>query len=363
MAEELGPAGYVPTKLFPNLLWLKENDRKRFEKVRSVRDVREYIGYLLTGVRSFDRRSLQKGEIGRICQFVGLDADALGEGHDYSTPIGNTSSLAERRLGISKGVPVLQAPGDTVCAAIGSGISGRGFVCDVTGSTEVVAALVRSDAKVSTSLFTIPHLEEGKAFLFMSPPLGFVFKWFVDTFYDGTTMSEKYRQVDREVSSVKASDRNPLFVPSTRTVGYSYRIEADLLGLGVSHTRAHMARSVMEGLAMRVRMALDGVRANGMPVERVRLSGGGANSEVWNQLRSDVFGVETELIQTLETSSLGAAMVAAVSAGTYRNVLEAEQKMVHATKSYTPRAQEARTYDSIYPSFVRKMEEMTEPKL
>ncbi len=357
MTEALGPMGYVPAKLFPNLLWLKENEKKRFDRVRSVLDVREYIGYLLTGVRSFDRRGLRKADIERMCQFVGLEADAFGEEHNYSVPIGNTSSLAERRLRIGKGVPVLQAPGDTVCAAIGSGISGRGFVCDVTGSTEVVAALVPGDAKVSaSSLFLIPHLEEGKAFLFMSPPLGFVFKWFVETFYDSARRSKRYSLVDRDVSSVEVSERNPVFVPSTRTVGYSYRIESHLLGLSVSHTRAHLARSVMEGLAMRVRMALDGVRANGMPVERVRLSGGGANSEVWNQLRTDVFGVETELIQTLETSSLGAAMVAAVSAGRYGDALEAEQNMVHATRLYRPRAQAASTYDSIYASFVRKME-------
>lgn len=363
MTEALGPIGYVPTKLFPNLLWLKENDKKRFDRIRCVLDVREYIGYLLTGVRTFDRRGLQKADIEKMCQFVGLGADAFGEEHSYSAPIGDTSKTAEKRLGISKGVPVMQAPGDTVCAAIGSGISERGFACDVAGSTEVVAALIRSEAKAGTSpLFQIPHLEEGKAFLFMSPPLGFVFKWFVETFYDSTKRAKMYGLVDKDVSSVDVSDRNPLFVPTTRTVGYSYRIESHLLGLGASHTRAHVARSVMEGLAMRVRMALDGVRASGMPVERVRLSGGGANSQVWNQLRTDVFGVETELIQTLETSSLGAAMVAAVSGGMYGSTLEAEQNMVHATRLYRPRAQAASTYDSIYVSFVRRMETLTEQK-
>lgn len=348
--------GYVPSKIFPNLLWMNRNESRLFQRIEHVLDVREYVGYLLTGEFTHDVRALKRESIEGLSVQVGLEPEAFGKEHDYSRPIGPASGRAERRYGIKRGVPVLQAPGDTVCAAIGSGLGRAGVACDVAGSTEVVAALVPKGMQPRTSLlYQIPHIVEGRTFLFMSPPHGFVFKWFVDAFYGREDRARRYASMDREVASVEASDGNPLFMPLIRTGGYSYHIESQFLRMGVSHTRAHLARSVMEGLAMRVRMALDGIRESGIPLERVRLSGGGAASRVWNQIRTDVFGLPAELIQTRETSSLGAGMVAAAAAGVYRDVFEAEGSMVHVTGTYRPRRAFTGLYDTTFADFAAKM--------
>jgi len=357
MREEVGNMGYVDSKIFPNLLWMKKNETGRFRRVKHVLDVREYVGYLLTGKYTHDVWSLEQGRIDELSAYVGIDSEAFGGSHDYAHAVGSSSSRAERRFGIKKGVPVLQAPGDTVCAAVGSGLGRSGTACDVAGSTEVVAALVPEGMlPTSLRLYQIPHVAEGRSFLFMSPPHGFIFKWFVDTFYGQTPKERRYAAVDREVAGVQASDTNPIFVPLIGTGGFSYRIESQFFQIGISHTRANLARSVMEGLAMRVRMALDGIRESGIGVEKVRLSGGGATSEVWNQIRTDIFGMDSELIQTREASSLGAGMIAAVAAGAYGDIFKAEEGMVHVTKHYTPRKAFAGLYDAVYEDFRTKLE-------
>jgi xylulokinase len=355
--EDAGDVGYVGSKVFPNLLWMKKHQSSRFGKVRHVLDIREYVGFLLTGEFTHDVMSMEQEMIEKLSGYVGVDSGAFGSGHDSLHPAGLTSERAERRFGIEKGVPVLQAPGDTVCASVGSGLGKGDAACDVTGSTEVIAALLPEGAAPKTSrLYQIPHFVEGRFFLFSSPPHGFIFKWFVDTFYGHTPKKLRYAAVDKEVASVDASESNPLFVPLIRTGGYSYQIENQFFQMGASHTRAQLARSVMEGLAMRVRMAMDGIRESGIPIRRVRLSGGGATSEVWNQIRTDVFGIASELIQTRETSSLGAAMIASVAAGRYRDIFEAESKMVHVTRVFRPKESRVRTYDSIYARFKRRLE-------
>lgn len=358
LAQEVGQVGYVESKIIPNLLWWKQNDSGKFGSVRHVLDVREYVGHLLSGVFSFDSHSIDKSRIEKLSAVVRVDPGVFGEPHDYMHPVGRTAKATKSRFGIDEGIPVTLAPGDSTCAAIGSGLGDRGTVCDVAGSTEVVAAPIDNDSTVKVpGLFRIPHLAPGKSFLFMSPPLGFIYKWFVDTFYQQKE-GARYELVDKEASAVRASKSNPYFIPSIRTSGYSYDIESSFVGVGVSHTRGNLARSVMESLAMRVRSTFERMAAAGLRIERVRLSGGCATSGVWNQIRTDVYGVVTELNQTLETSSLGAAMVASVATGTYRDILEAERRMVSVGKTYIPSAAAARAYDRIYETYTEKFESL-----
>ena len=356
VAREAGEVGYVASKIFPNLLWWKQNASRKFGKIQHVLDVREYVGYLLSGAFSFDSHSMDEARVEKLSALVKIDPAVFGEAHDYQRSIGRASESTESRFGVEDGVPIILAPGDSTCAAIGSGLGRNGVVCDVAGSTEVVATPIDDDSKVEVpGLYRIPHLAPGRSFLFTSPPLGFIYKWFVDTFYQQAE-GAKYELVDKEVSVVEASEKNPYFIPSIRTSGYSYDIESSFVGVGMSHTRGNLARSVMESMAMRVRSTFEEMKAAGLRIERVRLSGGCASSDVWNQIRTDVYGMVTELNQTLETSSLGAAMVASVATGTYRDIVKAERSMVGVGKTYTPSPSAARTYDRVYKTYTGKLE-------
>jgi xylulokinase len=360
MSEGIGWMGYVNAKVFPNLLWMKENDQAQFRKVKLVLDIREYLGFLLTGRATYDPKGLTPEVTKKLLPSVGMEPEALGDPHDYAKPIGETGAGAAA-LGLAKGIPVLQTPGDTVCAAIGSGLSGKGTVADVAGTTEVVATTVASGDPIRVpQLYTLPHMMAGKAFLFTSPPLGLIFKWFTDAVYADVPQRRRYALVDAEAKAVEPADSNPVFIPFIRRVGYSYKIESQFLNLATSHSRGNLARSVMEGIAFAVRMALDRMKENGQEVAQVRLSGGGARSPVWNQVRADAFGVEAALTQTLETSCLGAAMVGAVSLGAYRDLDQAEGSMVRVTRVFRPRDDRAEAYRGIYAGFAEKVLAMEE---
>jgi len=357
--ESHGGLGYVPSKIFPNLVWMKENEKGRFDRVKWVLDVREYVGYLLTGELTYDPVGMPARSINELAGSAGLGPSAFGAPHDYRQPIGVASEKAAKRFGLAKGTPVLQAPGDTVCAAIGAGVSGDGLACDVAGSTEVVATCVPESAAASDGvLYPIPHVVKGWSFLFTSPPLGVIFKWFVDTFYGEVASSRRYAAVESDATEIATAGEGPLFVPFIRRTEYSYKIECEFFDLNVSHTRGQMARSSMEGIALAVRSALDRMRRLGPQPKEVRLGGGGARSGLWNQIRANAFGVDAVQTQTLESSCLGAAMVASVAIGLQKDVFEAEKKMIRVTKRFRPKPEAHRLYESMYAAFNKRLESL-----
>lgn len=357
--QSFGRLGYVPSKVFPNLLWMKENEKVRFSRIKWVLDIREYVGYLLTGEITHDPMGMPGQSIETLGRFVGVEASAFGIPHDYQNPIGTTTGRAVRLFGLAKGTPVIQAPGDTICAAIGAGVSGEGLACDVAGSTEVVATCVPENSAASDgTLYPIPHIVKGWSFLFTSPPLGVIFKWFADIFYGDAARSRRYAALDGEAAKTAASERSPMFVPFIRREEYSYRMECGFFNLSASHTRGQMARSTMEGIAFVVRSALDRMRRLGPQPSEVRIGGGGARSKLWNQIRADAFGIDTVQTQTLEASCLGAAMVASVAVGRHKDIFEAEKMMIRVTKRFRPRPEARQLYESMHAAFSRRLERL-----
>ncbi len=357
--QKFSRLGYVPSKIFPNLLWTKENEKAEFSRIYRVLDIREYVGYLLTGEFTYDPAGMPEQSVEKLASFVGVEPSAFGVPHDYQKPIGTASDRAVRQYGLARGTPVIQAPGDTICAAIGAGVSGDGLACDVAGSTEVVATCVpESSAASDGTLYPIPHIVKGWSFLFTSPPLGVIFKWFADTFYGDAARSRRYATLDREASKTAPSDLSPTFVPFIRRAEYSYKMECEFFNLSANQTRGQMARSTMEGIAFAVRSALDRMRRLGPEPKEVRVGGGGARSRLWNQIRADAFGVDVVQTQTLEASCLGAAMVASVAVGRHKDVFEAERTMIRVTERFRPRPEARRLYESMYAGFSRRLESL-----
>ncbi|HEX8834359.1 MAG TPA: FGGY-family carbohydrate kinase, partial [Abditibacteriaceae bacterium] len=120
------------------------------------------------------------------------------------------------------------------------------------------------------------------------------------------------------------------------------------VGLTVRHTKAHMARSVLEGVSFGLRDSLEIMKSMNISIGNVRASGGGARSDIWRQIQADIFDFPLSTINVDEGPALGVALLAGVGAGIYRSVEEACSTVIKVASS-TPVIQEnAAAYEKYY---------------
>ena len=112
-----------------------------------------------------------------------------------------------------------------------------------------------------------------------------------------------------------------------------------------------MVRAVLEGVSYGLRDSLELIKGLGVPIEQVRASGGGARSPLWRQIQADVFNTELVLINNTEGAAFGAALLAGVGAGEFKNVQEAVSSAIRVVSYTAPEPQAAATYERLYPVY------------
>ena len=157
-----------------------------------------------------------------------------------------------------------------------------------------------------------------------------------------------------EAGDIRAGSEGLLFLPyltGERTPYPDPLVRAAWVGLTVRHTRAHMTRAVLEGVAFGIKDSFTLIQNAGLGcIEQVRMSGGGAKSALWRQIMADVLGVELVTVNTTEGAAFGAALLAGVGAGVFESVLAACEATIQITGRTTPTAA-AEKYQQIYPHY------------
>ena len=125
----------------------------------------------------------------------------------------------------------------------------------------------------------------------------------------------------------------PYFCGSTMPK-YNPAATASFTGITLSHTRAHFARAIMEAVAYTLRQNLDYVGAE--RVDEIRITGGGASSPLWAQIKADVTGRTLQGLAEGETACLGCAIFAAVGVGLYPTISDAAKAVVRTKGTYAP---------------------------
>jgi xylulokinase len=134
-------------------------------------------------------------------------------------------------------------------------------------------------------------------------------------------------------------ERTPYSDPDARGV---------FLGLNISSSRGDMTRSVLEGVCFGLRDSFEILKSLNIPVEAVRVIGGGSSSQLWRQILADVFGVKVQVVNSKEGPAYGAAILAAVGCGLYKTVDEACKKLIKVTSSVEPIPENILEYDKVY---------------
>jgi xylulokinase len=265
--------------------------------------------------------------------------------------IGTLRPEAADALGLSTTCRVAVGTGDDHAAAVGAGALDSGVVVDITGTAEPVAApsrkIVLDDARL---VETHAHAVDDR--LLVENP-GFVSggstRWLAQLF--GVTQAELFARAEE----APAGADGVLFLPSlsgATSPRWNDRMRGAFGGLALSHGFASMARAVLEGCAFALRDIVDRLAALGLAGEELRVVGGGARSRLWLQIKADVTGRPVRALEGHFATSTGAAMLAGVAAGCFRDLTEAADRCVRLVpEPVLPQHDLAATYAEAYAAY------------
>jgi xylulokinase len=154
-----------------------------------------------------------------------------------------------------------------------------------------------------------------------------------------------------EAEEVEPGCHNLIFLPylmGERTPYADPNAKGTFIGMDMNTTRGTMTRAVLEGVAFGLKDSLEILKDIQVPIEQIRVIGGGARSSLWKQILADIFGYEIEEINTNEGGALGAAILAGVGVGIYSGIEEACNQFIETIGSITPNGERIQIYERVY---------------
>jgi xylulokinase len=259
--------------------------------------------------------------------------------------------------GLREGTAVVAGAGDQAAGAVGMGIVSAGTVSATIGTSGVVFAVTDRPAldplgRVHTFCHAIP---ERWHVMGVTQAAGLSLRWFRDQFGAGAEDGrDVYERLAEEAESVPAGANGALWAPylmGERTPHLDPHARAALIGLTASHTRAHIIRAILEGVAFSLRDTFEIFREMNVPVETLRLGGGGARSLLWRQIQADVYAHAVETVAAEEGAAYGAALLAGVGGGNWPTVDAACDAVVRVATRLSPQQTTVELLDRQYQSF------------
>jgi xylulokinase len=337
------------------LLWLKTHRPDDWTRCTAIVQPKDFIALQLTGRISTDVNSgfcLLHPETKRChadyLALLEVEPEKMPLALSPTDVVGPVTPEAAALTGLPVGAPVVIGAIDAWCDIVGCGGVEPGNAVDVAGTSEVVA-LVTAQPVEGDGVFSSP-LVEGCHWI--GGPMqmgGAALEWLARVFYGG---EPDFERMEAEASSVAPGAEGLLFLPylrGERAPVWDSAARGAFVGLTDRHTRAHCARAVYEGVAFAVGDVLEhSLTAAEIRPEALRVSGGGARSAFWNQIKADVTGLTVQQMAVSDAACLGAATLAAVGTGTFDGLSDAAAAMTHPAATFEPQAAHAATYQTLF---------------
>jgi len=352
----------------PKIIWVMKEEPKIFDKAGMILLPKDYIRFRLTGefatevsdasgTLMLDVKKRKWSE--EVLRSFGIRNEALPSVYESPEITGEITAEAAEETGLNKGTPVVGGAGDQAASGVGNGIVRKGLVSSTIGTSGVVFAFLEqpeTDPLLRTHTFC--HAVPGKWHIMgVMLSAGGSLKWFRDNFASEETVAAKqlgddpYELMAKEACVIKPGAEGLIFLPyltGERTPYPDPYARGVFFGLTPRHTKAHMIRAVLEGVAFGLRDSLDIIRKLNIKVGEVRASSGGGRSGLWRQIQADIFNTEVTSINISEGSAFGAALLAGAGTGVYGSVEEACEKTIKVVSRSEPDPESVRRYEEYY---------------
>lgn len=359
----------LPNFTLTKLLWVRENEPANWNRVRSVMLPKDYVRFRLTGETATDMADASgtlmldvahRRWSTEVLRATGLEVVLLPRLYESSEICGKVSAAGAVATGLQPGTPVVAGAGDQAAGAVGMGIVTPGAVSATIGTSGVVFAATDCPAlDPKGRLHTFCHAVPGRWHVMgVTQAAGLSLRWFRDRFGAGENGRgrDPYERLTAEAAAVPPGSDGLLWAPylmGERTPHLDPNARAALIGLTASHTRGHVVRAILEGVAFSLRDSFTLFAEMRVPVRNIRLGGGGARSALWRQIQADVYGREVEILEAEEGAAFGAAILAGVGAGMWCSVDAACSAVVRVAQRVAPQPAAVERMNTSYAAYRR----------
>ncbi len=350
----------------PKMLWVRECEPRLWQEVHAVLLPKDYLRLRLSGDKAtdvadasgtllFDVAERKWSE--EMLSATQIDWHLLPRVYESADVTGVVSHAGAEATGLRAGTPIVAGGGDQAAGAVGMGIVRSGTVSATIGTSGVVfAASDKPSLDPKGRVHTFCHAVPGRWHVMgVTQGAGLSLRWFRDQFGAGIEDGRNpYDGLTEEAAHAPAGSDGLLWAPylmGERTPHLDPHARAALVGLNASHTRAHVVRAILEGVAFSLRDTFEIFKEMNVPVEEVRLGGGGARSKLWRQIQADIYGREVKTVEAEEGAAYGAALLAGVAAGAWPSVDAACDAVVRIASSIEPNPESMKLLDCQYEKF------------
>ncbi len=325
------------------------------------------IGYL-----PFDfKRSRWAGRFDWKWQVAPIDRSWLPELVDPTERLGELTASAATHLGLAAGIPMIASAGDKQAEALGAGAVTPDVAALSFGTTATIGTTHRKYIEAIPLVPPYPAAIPGAWLVELQVLRGFwMVEWFkrefgADEIARGAVLDVPPEALFEDLLAASPPGSmglvlQPYWMPGVRYPGPEAK--GAIVGFGDVHGRAHVYRAILEGLAYGLREGAERtVKASGVTIRELRVSGGGSQSRAAVQLFADVFGIPASRPHTHEAAGLGAAIDAALGLGIHPDPVTAVAEMVRIGERFEPSRDASRTYEDLYRSVYLPMYERLRP--
>ncbi|MHA1247107.1 MAG: xylulokinase [Candidatus Thorarchaeota archaeon] len=357
----------------PKILWIKEHEPSLFEATHKFLLVHDFVIFKMTGATVTDYSNASRTmlfDIGRadwsdrMLDALEIPREKLPDPVRSGDVVGELTEAAAKHCGLAAGTPVVAGGGDQQCAALGVGVVREGMIKATTGTGSFMLAYSEQPRLDAQRRLLCSRHVVGDAFVVEASMFttGAALRWFRDNLGVEECAKAQEQGVDpydvmaSEAEGIPAGSEGVIHIPHFVGAGAPYwnpHARGVFAGLALGHTRQHMIRSILEGVAYELRTNLEVVRSLGLEVSEMRVTGGAARSEVWMQIQADVLGVPVIRTEVEEATALGAAILACTGVGIFSSAAEAAESMVRTRPALEPRPENREVYDKAFERYGR----------
>jgi xylulokinase len=357
----------LPNFTLTKMLWVRENESEIWKQTRTVLLPKDYVRFCLTGDKATDVSDASGTLLldvrnrkwsSELLAATEMSESFLPELYESAEITGTISAECAAETGLVVGTKVVAGAGDNAAGAIGMGIVRVGSVSATIGTSGVVFAVTEKPSidlkgRIHTFCHAVPNRWHNTG---VTQAAGLSFKWFRDNF----AANESYDDLVESASKIPAGADGLLWTPylmGERTPHVDSKVRASLIGLTASHTKAHVVHAILEGVAFSLRDAIEIFKELNVPIDSIKLGGGGASSALWRQIQADVYGQNVETVESDEGAAYGAALLAGVGAGQWKTIDEACDITIRTAEKIEPHDESVeilnrqyKKYQTIYPA-------------
>lgn len=363
--------------------WIKQNQPDIWDKTYKYVFLSAFLNYRLTdkfidsigstvGYMPFDYKKQQWSKPGSInSKLFPVEQEKLVDLVKPSEQLGTITSEASKQTGLPEGLPIIAAAADKACEVLGSGCMSPEIACLSYGTTATIETVNNKYVEVVKFFPSYPSAIPDHYNTEVMIYRGYwMINWFKKEFgHKEVELSKKTGKSPEQLFDEMIEDippgsmgltLQPYWSPGVKIPGHEAK--GAVIGFGDVQTRAHLYRSILEGLIYALKEGAERTqRKTGVKIEKLRVSGGGSQSKNALQMTADIFNMPVEKPHTSETSALGAGINCAVGLKLYPDFKTAIHNMCRVGEVYMPIPENRDIYKRLFKKVYRKMYKRLKP--